>query len=109
MVGVYLQRAIIIILLGFIPVSFIWWESGTILVYLGQDEETSAYAQKFLRWSILGAPATFIFWCVEKFLQGQGKRLIYNTCNSLYYILYVYINYNFHRIKALCMLRLMFL
>ncbi|PKK61324.1 MATE efflux family protein [Rhizophagus irregularis] len=72
MVGVYLQRAIIIILLGFIPVSFIWWESGTILVYLGQDEETSAYAQKFLRWSILGAPATFIFWCVEKFLQGQG-------------------------------------
>ncbi|CAG8672162.1 15950_t:CDS:2 [Rhizophagus irregularis] len=45
MVGVYLQR---------------------------QDEETSAYAQKFLRWSILGAPATFIFWCVEKFLQGQG-------------------------------------
>ncbi|GES81982.1 MATE efflux family protein [Rhizophagus clarus] len=72
MVGVYLQRAIIIIILGFIPISFIWWESGIILVYLGQDEEASAYAQKFLRWSILGAPATFIFWCVEKFLQGQG-------------------------------------
>ncbi|RIA90791.1 mate-domain-containing protein [Glomus cerebriforme] len=72
MVGVYLQRAIIILLLGFIPVSFIWWKSEIILIYLGQDEEISAYAQTYLRWSILGAPATFIFWCIEKFLQGQG-------------------------------------
>jgi len=72
MVGVYLQRAIIIILLGFIPIGLIWWESGAILIYLGQDEELSAYAQTFLRWSILGAPPIFIFWCVEKFLQAQG-------------------------------------
>ncbi|CAG8505765.1 3321_t:CDS:2 [Funneliformis mosseae] len=72
MVGVYLQRAIIIILLGFIPISLVWWESGAILVYLGQNEELSAYAQVYLRWSILGAPPIFIFWCVEKFLQAQG-------------------------------------
>jgi multidrug resistance protein, MATE family len=72
MVGVYLQRAIIIVLLGFAPISLIWWNSGVILIYLGQDEELSKYAQIFLRWSILGAPAVFVFWCVEKFLQGQG-------------------------------------
>ncbi|CAI2164149.1 16991_t:CDS:2 [Funneliformis geosporum] len=72
MVGVYLQRAIIIVILGFIPIGLIWWESGAILVFLGQNEELSAYAQTFLRWSILGAPPIFIFWCVEKFLQAQG-------------------------------------
>src|SRR5436305_14052933 len=43
-VGVYLQRSIIIILLGFIPIALIWWNSGIILICLGQDEELSAYA-----------------------------------------------------------------
>ncbi|CAG8497508.1 14035_t:CDS:2, partial [Ambispora leptoticha] len=44
MVGVYLQRSIIIILLGFCPIAITWWEANNILVLLGQDKELAQKA-----------------------------------------------------------------
>ncbi|CAG8677649.1 23003_t:CDS:2 [Dentiscutata erythropus] len=50
----------------------IWLLSEQILIYLGQDAELSHYAALYLRYLLLGAPPALIFWCLEKFLQGQG-------------------------------------
>ncbi|CAG8561462.1 4914_t:CDS:2 [Cetraspora pellucida] len=72
MAGIYTQRAIIIMMIGFIPIGIIWLVSENILIGLGQDAELSHYAALYLRYLLLGAPPALIFWCLEKFLQGQG-------------------------------------
>ncbi|CAG8573495.1 7506_t:CDS:2 [Dentiscutata heterogama] len=72
MAGIYTQRAIIVMMIGFIPIGIIWLLSEQILIYLGQDAELSHYAALYLRYLLLGAPPGLIFWCLEKFLQGQG-------------------------------------
>ncbi|CAG8597981.1 2212_t:CDS:2 [Racocetra fulgida] len=50
MAGIYTQRAIIIMMLGFIPIGIIWLVSENILINLGQDAELSHYAA-FKDWS----------------------------------------------------------
>ncbi|KAF0354930.1 MATE efflux family protein [Gigaspora margarita] len=72
MAGIYTQRAIIVMMLGFMPIGIIWLFSEQILIYLGQDAELSYYSALYLRYLLLGAPPALIFWCLEKFLQGQG-------------------------------------
>ncbi|CAG8702985.1 23710_t:CDS:2 [Dentiscutata erythropus] len=72
MVGVYLQRAIIINLLGFIPIACIWWESEKILIFLRQSPEISAQAALFLRYLLIGAPAYLMFVNLERYLLAQG-------------------------------------
>ncbi|CAG8531125.1 757_t:CDS:2 [Scutellospora calospora] len=72
MAGIYTQRAIIIMMLGFTPIGIIWLFSENILISLGQEAELSYYAALYLRYLLLGVPPALIFWCLEKFLQGQG-------------------------------------
>ncbi|CAG8554894.1 2841_t:CDS:2, partial [Dentiscutata heterogama] len=71
MVGVYLQRAIIINLLGFIPIACIWWESEKILIFFRQPPEISAQAALFLRYLLIGAPAYLMFVNLERYLLAQ--------------------------------------
>ncbi|CAG8566624.1 13970_t:CDS:2 [Dentiscutata erythropus] len=72
MVGVYLQRAIIINLLGFIPIAFIWWEAELILTLIGQSPEISAKTALFLKYLLIGAPAFLLFENLKRYLQAQG-------------------------------------
>ncbi|CAG8753234.1 17847_t:CDS:2, partial [Racocetra persica] len=74
--GIYTQLPIIIMMLGFIPIEIIWLVSENIWIDLGQDAELSHYA-----------PPALIFWCLEKFLQGQtSHRLILTIALILYQI-----------------------
>ncbi|CAG8776679.1 12191_t:CDS:2, partial [Dentiscutata erythropus] len=72
MVGVYLQRSIIINFLGFIPIACIWWEADRILIFIGQSPEISAKAALFLRYLLIGAPAYLVFVNLERYLLAQG-------------------------------------
>ncbi|CAG8528697.1 14937_t:CDS:2 [Acaulospora morrowiae] len=72
MVGVYTQRSILIMMLEFIPIGIIWWVAEDVLISLGQEIELSKLAALYLRYSLWGVPPCLIFWCLEKFLQGQG-------------------------------------
>ncbi|CAH1763522.1 2979_t:CDS:2 [Entrophospora sp. SA101] len=73
LIGIYLQRAIIIILVGIVPFAVItWWNAGTILGFLGQNVELSMKSEIYLRYLLLGVPPCLIFWCIEKYLQAQG-------------------------------------
>ncbi|CAH02896.1 uncharacterized protein KLLA0_A06952g [Kluyveromyces lactis] len=72
-VGVHMQRCIMFSFTVFIPFGFIWWWSETLLtLVMPHEPELIHMTAKFLRVSILGAPAYIIFESLKRFLQAQG-------------------------------------
>ncbi|CAO3660666.1 unnamed protein product [Umbelopsis ramanniana] len=72
LVGVHLQRALIILAIMFIPISMVWWRATDILLALNQEPQLAQYAGTFLRYLLIGAPANIAFEGVKKFCQAQG-------------------------------------
>ncbi|KAF9146877.1 hypothetical protein BGX30_005087 [Mortierella sp. GBA39] len=73
MLGIHLQRAILVLMLLFIPIAGVWLSSAHIFSLLGQEPELSRHAALFLKGLMPGAPAFLIFECVKKYLQAQGN------------------------------------
>lgn len=72
MLGIHMQRAMFVLTLVSVPVSFLWAFSGRILVALRQDREISAEAGIYARWMI---PALFgyaLLQCQVRFMQTQN-------------------------------------
>lgn len=44
LVGVHLQRALVILLLMFIPIAIVWWNATRILLALNQEPELAVHA-----------------------------------------------------------------
>ncbi|CDH50029.1 mate efflux family protein [Lichtheimia corymbifera JMRC:FSU:9682] len=72
LVGVYLQRALVMLALMMIPVAIVWWNATQILLALDQEPELAFKAGLFLRCLLIGVPAFVAFEAVKKFLQAQG-------------------------------------
>ena len=73
LLGVHMQRAMIVLLLVSIPLAIIWANAGQILVSLGQDPEISAEAGRYARFMIPSIFAYAIIQCHTKFLQTQNN------------------------------------
>ncbi|GJN19611.1 hypothetical protein PR202_gb06905 [Eleusine coracana subsp. coracana] len=72
MLGIYKQRAMLVLTLVSVPVSVIWAYTGRILAWCGQDPEIAAGAGSYIRWLI---PALFVYGpvqCHGRFLQTQN-------------------------------------
>ncbi|KAL3686055.1 hypothetical protein R1sor_004077 [Riccia sorocarpa] len=70
--GVFLQRAVFVLVLICIPISFVWWNMGPILMLMGQDPAIAEAAQDFSRFLI---PTLFAYAFLQplvKFLQTQS-------------------------------------
>ncbi|KAI7851718.1 mate-domain-containing protein [Circinella umbellata] len=72
LVGIHLQRALLILSLMFIPIAIVWWNATRILLALNQEPELARLGGLFLRYLLLGAPAFIAFEGVKKYLQAQG-------------------------------------
>lgn len=72
MLGVHLQRAILVLLLVSIPLAFIWANAEQILLILGQDPHISAEAGLFSRYMIPSIFAYAILQCQIRFLGSQN-------------------------------------
>ncbi|EMS57956.1 MATE efflux family protein 5 [Triticum urartu] len=71
MLGVYKQRAMLVLALASVPIAAVWANTGAILLHLGQDPEIAAGAGTYIRWMI---PALFFYgWlqCHVRFLQAH--------------------------------------
>ncbi|KAJ7970168.1 Protein DETOXIFICATION [Quillaja saponaria] len=75
LLGIHVQRAMIVLLLVSIPLATIWANAGHILVLLRQDPEISAEAGRYARFMIPGIFAFAILQCHLRFLQTQSKIL----------------------------------
>ena len=72
LLGVYKQRAMLVLALVSVPVAAVWAYTGEILAWCGQDPEIAAGAGSYIRWMI---PALFVYGalqCHVRFLQTQN-------------------------------------
>ncbi|CAK9151300.1 unnamed protein product [Ilex paraguariensis] len=89
MLGVYTQRAMLILTVLSIPLAFIWFYTSTILISLGQDHEISIEAGKFNRWMIPSLFAYGLLQCLNRFLQTQNiviPMMISSGITALFHI-----------------------
>ncbi|XP_057495770.1 protein DETOXIFICATION 16-like [Actinidia eriantha] len=73
MLGIHMQRAMLVLLLASIPLACIWANAGQILVFLGQDHEISAEAGTYARFMIPTIFAYALLQCQVRFLQAQNN------------------------------------
>uniref|UniRef100_A0A0D3HBX6 Protein DETOXIFICATION n=1 Tax=Oryza barthii TaxID=65489 RepID=A0A0D3HBX6_9ORYZ len=72
MLGVYKQRAMLVLALVSVPIAAVWAFTGEILLLVGQDPEIAAGAGSYIRWMI---PTLFVYGplqCHVRFLQTQS-------------------------------------
>ncbi|KAK3142618.1 hypothetical protein QOZ80_4BG0349010 [Eleusine coracana subsp. coracana] len=75
LLGVYKQRAMLVIGLTCVPFSLFWANAGRILAFIGQDPAVAAEAGTYARWLI---PSIFVnvpLQCHIRFLQTQSLVL----------------------------------
>ncbi|KAM5553958.1 protein DETOXIFICATION 16-like [Rosa sericea] len=73
MLGVHMQRAMLVLLLACIPIATIWFNAGYILQSLGQDPEIAAAAGNYARFLIPCIFAYAVQQCHSRFLQTQNN------------------------------------
>ena len=75
LLGVYKQRAMLLLTAVSVPLAVVWFYTGDILVAFGQDADIAAEAGAYARWMI---PALFAYGplqCHVRFLQTQNVVL----------------------------------
>ena len=72
MLGVILQRGILILGLISLPIFGIWLMSEPILLAIGQEKDIAHMSAEFIRYSIPGLFPMFLYELMEKYLQTQG-------------------------------------
>ncbi|KAK1298795.1 MATE efflux family protein 7 [Acorus calamus] len=73
MLGVHMQRAMLVLSLICVPIAFVWAYTGEILIALGQDPEISTVAGAYARWMIPSLFAYGLLQCHNRFLQTQNN------------------------------------
>ncbi|KAG8091494.1 hypothetical protein GUJ93_ZPchr0012g21508 [Zizania palustris] len=75
LLGVYKQRAMVVLALACIPIAFVWACAGRILLLLGQDAAIAAEAGAYARWLLPSLAAYVPLQCHIRFLQTQSVVL----------------------------------
>ncbi|XP_078170141.1 protein DETOXIFICATION 16-like isoform X2 [Carex rostrata] len=89
LLGIYLQRAVFVLLLTSIPLAIIWAFTGQILLHLGQNPEISAEAGIYARWLIPSLFAYGPLQCHVRFLQSQNIVLPMVFCSGVTVLLHL--------------------
>ncbi|KAI3517906.1 hypothetical protein L1887_17127 [Cichorium endivia] len=72
MLGIYMQRAMVILMVVSIPVALIWLNTGLILKAVGQDPGISEEAGAYARFMLPSLFAYALLQCLVRFLQTQN-------------------------------------
>nr|CAB3470481.1 unnamed protein product [Digitaria exilis] len=72
LLGIYKQRAMFLLTLVSVPLAVIWFYTGEILLFFGQDPDIAAEAGTFARWMIPALFAYALLQCHVRFLQTQN-------------------------------------
>ncbi|KAF8008601.1 hypothetical protein BT93_K2308 [Corymbia citriodora subsp. variegata] len=91
--GVTLQRTVLLLLLTSIPISLLWLNMKSILLFCGQDESISAHAQSYLLYSVPDLLAQSLLHPLRIYLRSQTITRPLTLCASLSILLHIPINY----------------
>ncbi|XP_076933752.1 protein DETOXIFICATION 48-like [Bidens hawaiensis] len=91
--GLTLQRTVLLLLSTSLPISFIWLNMKTILIWCGQDEQISTVAQTFIIFSIPDLFVLSLLHPLRIYLRTQNITLPLTYCSAVSIIVHVPLNF----------------
>ncbi|KAJ8767683.1 hypothetical protein K2173_018241 [Erythroxylum novogranatense] len=93
LLGLTLQRAILLLLFTSVPIAILWLNMKKILLYCGQDHHIATQAQSYILYSLPDLVALSILHPLRIYLRSQSITLPLTCCASLSILLHTPINY----------------
>lgn len=93
LLGLTMQRTILLLLSTCIPISFMWLNMKNILLWCNQDEEISSVAQTFIIFAIPDLFFLSFLHPLRIYLRTQGITLPLTYCSSLSVLIHVPLNF----------------
>ncbi|KAL1555057.1 Protein DETOXIFICATION 49 [Salvia divinorum] len=93
LLGLALQRTVLLLLLALLPISLLWLNMERILLLCGQDPAIAAQAQTYLIYSIPDLFAQSLLHPLRIYLRSQSITMPLTLCAAASIILHVPINY----------------
>ncbi|KAJ6695527.1 PROTEIN DETOXIFICATION [Salix koriyanagi] len=93
LLGLALQRTILLLFIVSIPIALLWVNMKKILLFCGQDDDISTEAQLYILYSLPDLIAQSILHPLRLYLRSQSITLPLTFCASLSILLHVPINY----------------
>lgn len=87
--GIYMQRAIFVLLVLSIPLSIIWAYTEDILILVHQDKSIARLAGSYTRYMIPSIFAYAVLQCLNRFLQTQNNVFPVFVCSGITTFLHV--------------------
>lgn len=91
MMGIHMQRAMLILVIVSIPLAIIWLNTGPILLFLGQDHDISDKAGEYACFLVPSLFAYGLLQCLVKFLQTQNIVFPMMICSAVTTLLHILI------------------
>ncbi|PKI38333.1 hypothetical protein CRG98_041244 [Punica granatum] len=93
LLGLSLQRTILLLILTSLPISFLWLNMKQILLFCGQEEAIASEAQSYLLYSLPDLLAQSLLHPLRIYLRTQSITLPLTFCATLSIIVHVPISY----------------
>ncbi|GMI91042.1 BUSH-AND-CHLOROTIC-DWARF 1, ZRIZI, Arabidopsis abnormal shoot4 [Hibiscus trionum] len=93
LLGLTLQRTVLLLLSASIPISFMWVYMKTILLWCGQNQEISSVAHTFILFSIPDLFFLSLLHPLRIYLRTQSITLPVTYCSAISVLLHVPLNY----------------
>ncbi|KAK8479677.1 hypothetical protein V6N12_033000 [Hibiscus sabdariffa] len=93
LLGLTLQRTVLLLLSASIPISFMWVYMKTILLWCGQNQEISSVAHTFILFSIPDLFFLSLLHPLRIYLRTQSITMPVTYCSAISVILHVPLNY----------------
>ncbi|KAI9076933.1 hypothetical protein K1719_041095 [Acacia pycnantha] len=93
LLGLAMQRTVILLLSTSIAIAFLWFNMKKILMLCGQEEDIAAEAQSYILYSLPDLVAQSLLHPLRIYLRSQSVTLPLTFCAALSIILHIPINY----------------
>ncbi|XP_057975148.1 protein DETOXIFICATION 48 [Malania oleifera] len=93
LLGLTLQRTVLLLLTTSIPISFMWLNMKRILLWCGQDEEISSMAHAFIAFSIPDLFFLSLLHPLRIYLRTQSITLPLMYCSAISVLLHIPLNF----------------
>ncbi|KAM7280663.1 hypothetical protein ACFE04_007797 [Oxalis oulophora] len=93
LLGITLQRTVLLLLSTSIPISFMWLNMEKILLYCGQDKEISSTAQTFILFSIPDLFFLSLLHPLRIYLRTQNITLPLTYCSAISVLFHIPLNF----------------
>ncbi|OMO57476.1 Multi antimicrobial extrusion protein [Corchorus olitorius] len=93
LLGLTLQRTVLLLLSASVPISFMWVNMKAILLWCGQDQEISSVAHKFILFSLPDLLFLSLLHPLRVYLRTQSITLPVTYCSAISVLLHVPLNF----------------